>query len=76
MSEEIKQKLDDVRLYVSKAQEADKAEDYPKSARMWDNAIKMLNQLIRVDPNKYNVETYKKKVEEYTKIMEEVKKKE
>ena len=75
MSEEIKQKLDDVRLYVSKAQEADKAEDYPKSARMWDNAIKMLNQLIRVDPNKYNVETYKKKVEEYTKIMEEVKKK-
>ena len=75
MSEEIKQKLDDVRLYVSKAQEADKAEDYPKSARMWDNSIKMLNQLIRIDPNKYNVETYKKKVEEYTKIMEEVKKK-
>ena len=75
MSEEIKQKLDDVRLYVSKAQEAEKAEDYPKSARMWDNSIKMLNQLIRIDPNKYNVETYKKKVEEYTKIMEEVKKK-
>ena len=75
MSEEIKQKLDDVRLYVSKAQEADKAEDFPKSVRMWENALKMLNQLIRIDPNKYNVEAYKKKVEEYTKFMEDVKKK-
>ena len=75
MGDEIKQRLDDVRLYVNKAQEADKAEDFPKSARMWENAIKMLNQLIKIDPNKYNVETYKKKVEEYTKIMEEVKKK-
>ena len=75
MSEEIKQKLDDVRLYVTKAQEADKAEDFPKSVRMWENALKMLNQLIRIDPNKYNVEAYKKKVEEYTKFMEDVKKK-
>ena len=75
MSEEIKQKLDDVRLYVSKAQEADKAEDFQKSVRMWENALKMLNQLIRIDPNKYNVEAYKKKVEEYTKCMEDVKKK-
>ena len=75
MSEEIKQKLDDVRLYVSKAQEADKAEDFQKSVRMWENALKMLNQLIRIDPNKYNVEAYKKKVEEYTKFMEDVKKK-
>ena len=61
MGDEIKQRLDDVRLYVNKAQEADKAEDFPKSARMWENAIKMLNQLIKIDPNKYNVETYKKK---------------
>jgi vacuolar protein-sorting-associated protein 4 len=75
MGDEIKQRLDDVRLYVNKAQEADKAEDFPKSARMWENAIKMLNQLIKIDPNKYNVETYKKKVEEYTEIMEGVKKK-
>ena len=75
MSEEIKQKLDDVRLYVGKAQEADKAEDFQKSVRMWENALKMLNQLIRIDPNKYNVEAYKKKVEEYTKFMEDVKKK-
>ena len=75
MSEEIKQKLDDVRLYVGKAQEADKAEDFQKSVRMWENALKMLNQLIRIDPNKYNVEAYKKKVEEYTKCMEDVKKK-
>ena len=75
MSEEILQKLDDVRLYVSKAQEADKAEDFQKSVRMWENALKMLNQLIRIDPNKYNVEAYKKKVEEYTKCMEDVKKK-
>ena len=42
---------------------------------MWENALKMLNQLIRIDPNKYNVEAYKKKVEEYTKCMEDVKKK-
>ena len=75
MSEEILQKLDDVRLYVGKAQEADKAEDFQKSVRMWENALKMLNQLIRIDPNKYNVEAYKKKVEEYTKCMEDVKKK-
>jgi len=75
MSEEILQKLDDVRLYVGKAQEADKAEDFQKSVRMWENALKMLNQLIRIDPNKYNVEAYKKKVEEYTKFMEDVKKK-
>ena len=31
---------------------------------MWENAIKTLNQLIRIDPNKYNVDAYKKKVEE------------
>ena len=75
MSDDIKAKQNDVKLYATQAQQADKNEEYPKSVRMWENAIKTLNQLIRIDPNKYNVDAYKKKVEEYTEIMEKVKKK-
>jgi vacuolar protein-sorting-associated protein 4 len=75
MSKDIEIHLKDFQLYISQAKESEKKENFSKAVRMWGHAIDSLEELKKIDPNKYNRETYEKKIYELERNVKECKKK-